>query len=597
MAHAIFNSYGVNWPTGSSQEYVELRMIREWGYTTVGGKKYGQGMEYHLNAFYKLTWPNDATHKWTELINRELATMEVLCAITGPASSGKTYSAAKFLLAMFWANPDRCTILCSTTTKTALDLRIFGEIKKLWRSARQRNPALIGNLMESRQMIVTDAKYAVDGRDFRNGILGIACKKGEKEVNLANYIGIKNEIVILVGDELQMMNKHYLSALSNLRKNPKFMFLAMGNPLDQSDALGQITEPEDGYDTYPYELKTAVYKTKYSGGKVVRLCGLDSPNLDTPAGQTEPYPFIIGREDIEADARYYGTESLQYYSMSLGVLSRMGSARRIITRQVCELNRAYDQPVFGSVPIKKLAALDAAYSGEGGDRCVLTIGGFGPDTEGKNILALLEPPILVPINPTTKDISAEDQISIFCRDTCKVHGIDDSDFFYDSTGRGSLGPSLARHWGTGINPVEFGGQATERPLPNSKTQDPNKVNKTCREEFHYFVSELWWFSRFLIEAGQAKGLTQDMVDEASQREYMIVGNKKIQVEPKDKMKERTGRSPDLWDSFCTLIEGARRKGFEIRGTIRQSDKSDNAWLKKQQEKVQAMLKKTTLRAA
>ncbi len=45
------------------------------------------------------------------------------------------------------------------------------------------------------------------------------------------------------------------------------------------------------------------------------------------------------------------------------------------------------------------------------------------------------------------------------------------------------------------------------------------------------------------------------------------------------MKERTGRSPDLFDCLAIAVEGARRRGFTISKLANQSSESDNlVWL-------------------
>jgi hypothetical protein len=59
-------------------------------------------------------------------------------------------------------------------------------------------------------------------------------------------------------------------------------------------------------------------------------------------------------------------------------------------------------------------------------------------------------------------------------------------------------------------------------------------------------------------------LTEDVVSEGCMREYYTVGGNKIEVEPKEKMKEKTGRSPDLADAVAIGLEGARQRGFVIR---------------------------------
>lgn len=55
--------------------------------------------------------------------------------------------------------------------------------------------------------------------------------------------------------------------------------------------------------------------------------------------------------------------------------------------------------------------------------------------------------------------------------------------------------------------------------------------------------------------------------EFGMREWGYVGNNKIQVEPKPKMREKTGRSPDESDAIAIGIEGAIERGFEIVKTL------------------------------
>lgn len=51
--------------------------------------------------------------------------------------------------------------------------------------------------------------------------------------------------------------------------------------------------------------------------------------------------------------------------------------------------------------------------------------------------------------------------------------------------------------------------------------------------------------------------------EFSAREWMKVGANKIEVEPKEKVKEKCGRSPDLADAVAVGIFGAIQRGFQI----------------------------------
>jgi len=67
----------------------------------------------------------------------------------------------------------------------------------------------------------------------------------------------------------------------------------------------------------------------------------------------------------------------------------------------------------------------------------------------------------------------------------------------------------------------------------------------------------------VVEAGQQRGFTEDVIMEFSAREYGKVGANKTEVEPKEKVKEKTGRSPDLADAYVCGLYGALQRGFHI----------------------------------
>jgi len=73
----------------------------------------------------------------------------------------------------------------------------------------------------------------------------------------------------------------------------------------------------------------------------------------------------------------------------------------------------------------------------------------------------------------------------------------------------------------------------------------------------------------------------------------------MEVEPKDEMKERVKKSPDLYDWFAIAVEGARRLGFRIQrigGDINSKSPNKN-WLNEKQNKLQQLMKAKRLKAA
>jgi hypothetical protein len=552
----------LNWPT-RDRFIIERTMIQH------GGKLHGlgEGLAYHYKAAITALWPHFDWHRWSHLLIESFAENDEV-PVQGPASSGKTYCASAFGLCTFWVWPTGTSIVMSSTTKDGLQIRIWGAIKELYNKARARRDWLPGRLIESKFMLTSATTGEDDdqAQDFRDGLIGVACKVGGTFVGLSNYVGLKNDRVMLIADEASLMGRGFLDSVANLRKNPSFKFFCMGNPKETTDALGAAAEPAaelGGWSSYDSSPRTQTWKTRAKRGLAVQLCGYDSPNYDYPRG-LNPYKGLITPEQIENDLAYYGESSLQFSMMNLGVMPRDASTRRVITMLICEQRQAFDPPVWGDGKVTKLASLDPAYKGIGGDRCVLTLLQMGRDRAGKWILAFDGPQILVPLDAGSRATS-EEQIVYFVRDYCVARGIPPENFALDATMAGTLVSAFAQVWSPAVAAITFGGKPPERLI---RSGDPKKEN----EAYGKMVSALWFASYYLVDAGQLRGAPREAVEEASMREWKVNSNQSarrqdpvIDVEPKDDMKKRMGRSPDLWDSFVAGLELARRLGFVIGG--------------------------------
>ena len=555
-----FAKYGLDWPLDVTEISIEMWMIRQ-------GDKWlrdqGRSLLEHYQALQTLIWPEKVWHKWNILELKAYLENRIIGEM-GPASSGKSFSAATNVLVDYYCFPDCTTVLFSSTEREMLEMRVWGEVKKLHRIAKERYPELPGNLIESRQRIVTDAiGLTSEGRDFRNGCCGVPCKKGDSYVGMGSFAGIKNKRVRLVADECSLMPQIYVEAISNLNKNPDFKCLALGNPKSTTDALGRICEPADrlgGWDGGIDQTgSTKTWETRFDKGICVQLVGSDSPNLDGELGID-----LITQNQIDADIKFYGKDSLQFTMMNEGRMPRGEGSRRVITRAMCIKFHAMDQPVWGVGEITSVGFLDAAYGSVGGDRCIFGELRFGNDVNGKQTIGLVET-VLVPVNARRTDELPEDQIAHFVHSECTRRSIPPEQFFYDSGMRTALVMALSRIWSPQVQSIDFGGPATDRPVDTGLfvTDNGRKRLKTCREHYFNFCSELWFSVQYAIEANQFRGMTEDVMFEGCNREWGKAGNNKIQVEPKEKMKARFGRSPDLFDALVTGVEGARRLGFVI----------------------------------
>jgi len=580
---STYELYGAKWQTGQDPLEREFQCIRAGGkWITQSGKECGNGIEFHFRKAQEILWPEKVWHRWNVL--------ELKCYLkysrigeVGSAASGKSHSAGSNVLLDWYVWPERTTVLISTTKLEMLEMRTWGEIKMLHKLAKMRHSWIPGHLIEGRHRIVLNPKNeSVEGRDFKNGLMGLACKKGENYVGLGDYVGIHNKRVRLVCDEGQFMPRAYLDSVSNLAKCPDFKALVLGNLKDSMDALGQFCEPsaahggwDGGIDQTP---KTKTWETRWPDGICIQLPGMDCPNMDDPIGTPPRFPFLITREQIAADEAFYGRDSLMFTMMNEARLPRGQGARRVITRQMCTKFRAMEPPVWKGGRITKIGFMDAAYRGVGGDRCVFGELQFGAEAESsepqelinnivtqhinappdRTILALIDT-VLVPIKQGVTEMP-EDQIADFVKHQCEARGIPPENFFFDSTGRGSLALAFGRLWSPNVVGIEFGGGPTERNVSSD-------IDLPCNKYYSKFVSELWYSVSHVIQSGQFRGMTEEVMNEGCMREWGFVAGHKIEVEPKEKMKLKTGRSPDLFDALAAGVEGARQRGFVIKRMV------------------------------
>lgn len=569
--------YGALWRDDLDPLQIEFGAIQKGGkWKDSSGKECGLGLFEHYRNAQKLCWPTQDHHRWSDLTLKKFLDNKVT-AVLGPQNSNKTFSAAKFALIDYWAFPTITCILVSSTDIRGLELRVWGKIKELWAEATDRFEWLPGKPIDYRYAITTDdiGEEETRVRVMNRGIVCIPCLAGGKYVGLGKYVGIKQKRLRLIADEAQLMGPTFLDAISNLGGNPDFKAILLGNPIDPMDPLGMAAEPLEGWSVMPEPEKTTSWRTRFKYGEAVNLVGTDSPNFDYPdrfdaSGKYIPkYSYLIHKGRIEEIESFWGKDSIQYFSQGVGVMKSGLLSWRVITMSLCREHRAFEKVVWRDTDRTRIHATDIAYGGVGGDRCITGHGEFGLDQDGLQVLCVY-PPVTVPVSIKNKEDEPEDQIARFTKDYLSRNLITVQNSFYDSTGRGTMGSAYARAFGsTTPVPIEFGGGASMRPVREDLLiQDERKRHqrhKRCDEHYSKFVSELWFTSRYAIEANQVRELPEEVAREGCQRQYSLVAGNKIEVESKHdpKARERMPQSPDLYDWFVTLIEGARQRGFKI----------------------------------
>lgn len=587
-ASGRFRKWNLWWPATVDPLSMHADLIRRGGsFKKQNGEIAGNGLFYHYMEFQKIAWPHKVWEKgpfknhWAEQCLDVWINHQYIGAM-GCAASGKSDSFGSLALTDWYCFPDCTTVLVSSTDLKSLELRIWGMIKRYHKEAKARHFWLPGHMIEGKQMLVQDNRnQASEGRDFKNGIIAVACKKGNQFVGLGSMIGIHNKRVRLIADESNLMPRAFLDSTANLAKCEDWKLVALGNPNETTNAHGAICEPapelggwEGNIDQTP---GTKTWKTRFPNGICVQFPGSDSPNMKAPVDQPPPFPFLITRQQYDDDAKIWGIDDWHFQMMDEARMPRGQGSRRVLTRQACLKFGAFNEPRWRDTRITKIAFLDAAYRGTGGDRCVFGEMQFGPEAEevidlGPEVASAIifqkDKPLhtrqivnlvdilIVPIVGGPEADMAEDQIAKFCKEQCEGRGIPAENFFYDAGMRTSLTQAMARVWSQWTETIDFGAKPSEEIVSM-------EINKPCNEYYSKFVTELWFSVRKCVESRQFRGLTEEACNEFSAREWKMVAGNKIEVETKEDMKLKSGRSPDIADAIAAGLFGCRKRGFTI----------------------------------
>jgi len=566
----VKSAYNTLYPDTWSDLAIEFNAIVSGGHwLNAKGQKCGLGLFGHFMAARKLIWPERYRHEWTDLLYRNFIENDITICM-GAASTSKTSHASEYVLIRYWTAPSNTLVVVSTIDMDKLDTGVFGEIKMLWEKGRDRYPWLDGNLLEHRRFISSDNIEEGDVRDFRRGVIGKPVYVGGRWVGLGKLAGTKQENIIFLADELQFMAETFIGSWPNLFSNGNVKIIGSGNPKhDPDDQLGIAAEPKEGWASVGEPLVTTTWKTRHMGGVCVNLVGTDSPNFRAVAkGLREPYPKLIGPRYAERIAHDWGADSPQYYSQVKGVMRIDMAVKRVITRMLCREHGALGKVIWSGKPTTKVMGIDPSYGG--GDACIEVIIEWGEDVSGVEIVRVASWK-QIKLN-ISKDKSVEDQIADVVFEDLEREKIPFQNCFYDPYGKGTMGFAFSRRFPQGRSPipVDSGGKPTPRPVRAGLFVDESdsfgittKRLKRCDEHYSKFVSEAWFSVRYVIEAGQMREFPESIMLEMCGRKYDTVAGNKIEVEPKDEMKDRGLKSPNQADALCVALEGARQRGFKI----------------------------------
>ena len=535
----IDHKYGVRSPVKIPDLELELYAFRNRFQPNEGGL----GTFNHFRNVTKLMWPKMSWNPWLEDQIESLCDHDYV-GWAGCGASGKTFSATLFATVWWLANPSKTTVVLTSTTAKMIRKRMWANLQDLVRKSR----GFPGNMVDSKMSL-----QAVKGDD-RHSISAIAVAEGNTSKAVANIQGIHAERVMVIIDEATDTPEAAFEACTNLSKGCReFKMLVIGNPASKYDPHGRFCTPAKGWRSVTIE--DSYWLTER--GICRRFDGMKSPNISE--GRTK-YPYLITHDQLLSAMRHEGEQSPTFWKYTRGFWSPDGMVKTVLSESLIETYTPTKNLIF-TTNVQIVAGLDPGF---GGDRCILRFAKVG--TANGKISILFQD--IVQISPNAQLTEpVHYQIANRIKEECSQRNVAPERFGLDSTGEGGgLADILTREWGV-VHRVEFGGSPSVLPVSDEDS-------RPCNEAYDRKVTELWFSMRKWAVEERLGGLDIETLQEFCARMFDD-SKRKISVESKTVMKQRTGKSPDLADAAVVLLDLVRKTSvLEPRVT-----KMDKAWEK------------------
>ena len=538
--HPLINhKYGIRSPVKIPDLELELYAFRN----RIQPNEGGLGTFNHFVNVTKLVWPKMSWNPWLE------AQVESLCehdyvGWAGCGASGKTFGATLFATVWWLANPSKTTVVLTSTTAKMIRKRMWANLQDLVRKSR----GFPGNMVDSKMSL-----QAIKGDD-RHSISAIAVAEGNTSKAVANIQGIHAERVMVIIDEATDTPEAAFEACTNLSKGCReFKMLVIGNPASKYDPHGRFCTPAKGWRSVTIEDQHWLTER----GMCRRFDGMKSPNISE--GRTK-YPYLITHDQVLSAMRHEGEQSPTFWKYTRGFWSPDGMVKTVLSESIIETYTPTRKLVF-TTNVQVVAGLDPGF---GGDRCVLRFAKVGTANDKVSILF----GDVIHISPNAQLTEpVHYQIANRVKEECSQRGVPPDKFALDSSGEGGgLADILTREWGV-VHRVEFGGSASTIPVSDEDS-------RPCNEAYDRKVTELWFSMRKWVVEERVGGMDIETLQEFCARMFDD-SKRKISVETKTVMKQRTGKSPDLADAAVVLLDLVRKTAvLEPRAT-----KVDKVWEK------------------
>lgn len=541
-----FERYGLQWDRSQVNDLnLELACYREPKVFPTGRPR-----EFHFKQAWKIVWPNYEWNEWGEMLMWAWCNYRIITVI-GHTSSGKSHGTAHCLLLDYLAAPPLTSTTVTTTKFDALRARIWGDIMQAIESSAMKQAMLeIFRITTTSNelkigMVKTDDNISAD----KYLIQGVATDSSDNSASKLR--GQHTERRRIVADECEDMGEALYTAIDNARVDTDFIAALLTNPADRASVFNQKWScPKNGWGSVsPMDLW---WETVQPDGICLHFDGLQSPNLKA---KKTVFPYLLTQKYVDDLLATEGENSLKWWMFVRGFPAPDGVVSKIWPEASLTAAKANVEFDFDPIPC---AALDPAFDS---DDCIIHFGEIGRLRGTDKQCCRVRETVKIKLTDDVRLISKDHQVAAQVKLMCEARGVKPEYFIQDETGnaRGVLA-ILREKWSPKVQGIQYGGEASDRPLRPDDVQPAN-------EQVKRFVTELWFRASYLAKAGLLVGLQNchpNTYADLSSRFYEIkqYGDRKLMVaEEKKDMKKRLSRSPDYGDAFCQFAELMARQGM------------------------------------
>lgn len=376
-----------------------------------------------------------------------------------------------------------------------LRLYMWTEIRSLWPRFQRLFPTAV----------LTDLRIRMDGKSDKWGAVGYAVKIRAGEDSATGAQGAHAPHMLLITEETPGIDPSVMAALENTATAPHNLRLGVGNPDHQYDTLHQFcVDP---------------------GVRHVRMSALDHPNV--VADDPTIVDGAVSREKVDARRAKYGEDGRLYVTRVRGI-SPAEAADALVRRVWIEeaIARYSARPELREgLPAR---GVDVANS-EDGDKGAIARGSGAALHEVSSFAC-------PDANRLGSRVAAE----------MALEGIEPLHVGVDSVGVGAGTVNKLKELGHYVQALNGG----ERATPKVDEELLHEKGRPVREEeqFLNLRAQMWWQVRVDLQHGRIALPDDDELVRDLLTPTWLTRNGKIVVEPKEKIIERLGRSPDKGDA-------------------------------------------------